>query len=123
MAAAAQTFSYYPSWPAPLELSLATMPEHECVYLPGRMAQMRAFMADRLPPELYHEFMDAGFRRSGRFVYQPACRGCRQCVPLRIAVDQFFPSKSQRRSLRRNQDLGITIGEPRPSEEKHQLYA
>ena len=67
--------------------------------------------------------MDAGFRRSGRFIYQPACAGCRECVPLRVPVEQFVPSKSQRRCARRNADLVVSIHKPQPSGEKYALYA
>jgi arginine-tRNA-protein transferase len=84
---------------------------------------MQAFMIDRMPPALYHAFMDAGFRRSGRLVYQPACRGCRQCVPLRLPTDRFRPSRSQRRCKRRNADLTVSVSVPAPNEEKYQLYA
>jgi arginine-tRNA-protein transferase len=118
-----QTFSHYPSWPPPVKMRLPTLPEQPCVYLANRAAELRGFFAERLPPELYHNFMDAGFRRSGRLVYQPACRGCRECVPMRIAVDQFRPSKSQRRCEKRNADLRLSVEAPRATDEKYELYA
>ena len=37
----------------------------------------------------YDDLSRAGFRRSHRFAYRPACRGCTACVPVRIAVDRF----------------------------------
>jgi arginine-tRNA-protein transferase len=66
--------------------------------------------------------MDAGFRRSGRIVYQPACPHCRACVPIRIPVASFKASKSQRRCWRRNADLIVETSEPRASDEKFALY-
>ena len=48
----------------PVPLQLTVLPEHSCNYLPGRMAQSRAFLVRHLPPDLYHDFMDRGFRRS-----------------------------------------------------------
>jgi arginine-tRNA-protein transferase len=71
---------------------------------------------------LYQELMDAGFRRSGTFFYQPICRGCRQCRPIRVPVGRFAPSKSQRRTWRRNQDLVVAVGAPVPTDEKFDLY-
>jgi arginine-tRNA-protein transferase len=67
--------------------------------------------------------MDAGFRRSGTFIYQPACRGCRECRPIRVPVEEFRPSKSQRRAWRRNADVVVAVGPPEPTEEKFDLYA
>jgi len=67
--------------------------------------------------------MNAGFRRSGRLIYQPICCGCRSCVPIRVEVDQFVPSKSQRRRLRRNADISLAIDSPKTTDEKFALYS
>lgn len=75
-----------------------------------------------MPPALYHGFMDAGFRRSGKLLYQPVCRACRSCIPIRVPVATFQPSKAQRRSRRRNEDLAVTISEPIGTDEKFELY-
>lgn len=75
-----------------------------------------------LDPAVYQVLMDSGFRRSGRVVYRPVCDGCRECVPLRVPVESFRPSRSQRRVLRRNPDLCVEIGPPACSEEKWRLY-
>jgi arginine-tRNA-protein transferase len=102
--------------------SLTTLPEDDCVYLPGRKSRFRAFLAEEISPDAYHALMDASFRRSGRMIYQPVCEGCRACVPLRVPVAEFRASKSQRRSRGKNADLEIAIGEPESSDEKFALY-
>jgi arginyl-tRNA--protein-N-Asp/Glu arginylyltransferase len=119
-----QQFSHYPAIPPPVAVPLNVSPPHECPYLPGRVAMSRWFVAGRVPAEVYHDLMDAGFRRSGRLFYQPVCRGCRACVPIRVPVERFTPSRSHRRTMRRNQDLVVTV-KPRPvvSDEKFELYA
>ena len=38
-----------------------------------------------------------GFRRSQTIAYRPACENCRGCVSVRVVVDEFQPSDSQRR--------------------------
>lgn len=98
------------------------LPDPECGYFPDRPSSTRAFAVRQMPGELYHDFMDAGFRRSGQIIYQPVCRGCRLCVPLRVPVTGFQPSRSQRRVWRRNCDLQVEVGEPVPTEEKFELY-
>jgi arginine-tRNA-protein transferase len=102
--------------------ALVTLPAEECPYLPGLVSQYRAFAAAQIDPEAYHELMNAGFRRSGRMVYQPICGGCAACVPIRVPVENFEASKSQRRCFRRNADLKITVGKPQASDEKFSLY-
>jgi leucyl-tRNA---protein transferase len=117
-----QRFSHYPAWPAPVRAQLMTLPEHPCVYLPERRSGRRAVFVRQMPPMLYHEFMNAGFRRSGLLVYQPVCAGCRACVPIRVDVRHFKSDKSQRRCSRRNADLVVSAGDPAPTDEKFGLY-
>lgn len=117
-----QSISHYPAQPAPVAVPLTVFPEHPCSYLPGRHSTTRGFAVGDMPGELYHQFMDAGFRRSGQLVYQPVCKGCRACVSLRVPVDRFTPSKSQRRCARRNVDLKLTWSEAEPTAEKFELY-
>ena len=102
---------------------LKTLP-HECGYYDDRMAtnivldpastQMRADYAQSLA---------LGFRRAGSHVYRPQCEGCRACVPCRIVVDAFRPSRAQRRCLRRNADLEVHETAPGFTRERHALYS
>lgn len=69
-------------------------------------------MIESLHPDVYHALMDMGFRRSGRVLYRPQCDGCSACVPLRVPVASFVPSKSQRRVWRRNQDVRYVVTSP-----------
>src|SRR5438477_622465 len=82
----------------------------------------RGLWVGNMPPSVYHRFMDAGFRRSGKLLYQPVCGACRACVPIRVPVATFRPSKSQRRCRRRNEDLEVTVAGPVATDEKFQLY-
>lgn len=116
------SFSHFPAIPPPVNVSLVTIGEQPCPYLLGKVSQSRALWADRMPPAVYHGFMDAGFRRSGKLLYQPVCRACRSCVPIRVPVATFRPNKAQRRSRRRNEDLAVKIGEPEATDEKFDLY-
>ena len=118
----AQILSHYPAIPPPIDVRLVSLPEHPCPYLPGRTAGDRALWANQITPEAYEKFMDAGFRRSGKLVYQPACRGCRECRPIRLAVADFRPDKSQRRCAHKNGDLRISHALPKATEEKLQMY-
>ena len=115
-------WSHYPAIPPPASVPLAVLPSHPCPYLPGKIAEDRAIWAGSIPPELYQRFMDAGFRRSGKLLYQPACRGCRSCISIRVPVQGFRPDKSQRRCGRRNADLEVHVGSPVCSAEKFELY-
>lgn len=101
---------------------MGELPDHPCPYLPNRVATDRAIWANSVPPAVYEQFMNAGFRRSGKLLYQPACRGCRACLSIRVPVATFAPDKSQRRCARLNAGLQITRGTPSCSAEKFELY-
>jgi len=118
----AQRLSLYPGWPAPVAVRLVEQAGEACAYLPGRVTRVRAFLGDGMGNELYHAFMDAGFRRSGRVVYQPVCERCRECVPLRVVVERFRLSKSQRRCWKANRDVRVTVGRPEVTAEKFAAY-
>jgi arginine-tRNA-protein transferase len=96
--------------------------EHPCSYLPGREARQILVRPPHFAPGLYHAFMDLNFRRLGFLVYRAACRGCTECRMLRVPVDEFAPSRAQRRCLARNRDLSVAIGAPEATDEKYRLY-
>lgn len=104
-------------------MTLTTLPDGACPYLPGRVETLRAVMASRIDGPTYRAFLDANFRRSGRMVYQPVCRDCRECRSIRVPTATFTPTTSQRRVLRKNADLRVSVDRPVLTNEKADLYA
>lgn len=83
---------------------------HLCSYLEGELAQS-AFVSPNfeLTNAIYSRLIAHGFRRSGDEVYRPQCSFCRQCVPVRLAVDDFKPSRKQKRCLQTNANTTAII--------------
>lgn len=73
-------------------------------------------------PEAYADALALGFRRSGAHIYRPHCVGCNACTPVRVPVAEFVPNRSQRRCLRDNADLEITIAPAHGQTEHFALY-
>jgi arginine-tRNA-protein transferase len=96
--------------------------EHPCTYLAGRTARQVLVSPQSFTPGLYHAFMDLNFRRLGFLVYRAACRGCAECRMLRVLVDEFVPTRAQRRCAARNRDLRVAFERPRATDEKRALY-
>ena len=80
-----------------------------CSYLDGR-SELRLVADISRHPHSHDSLARAGFRRVENWVYRPICRDCGACQPVRIPAGIDTPnglilSRSQRRVLRRNQDL------------------
>ena len=94
-----------------------------CPYLDGRM-ERKLFTA--LQGDHAHKLNDTlskqGFRRSQNVLYRPSCAECSACLSARIRVADFTPSKSQRRTLKRNADLVRRTRAPWATEEQFDLF-
>ena len=96
---------------------------HECGYLQDKIATT-IFVDPKanISNAVYSLLALQGFRRSGNLVYRPHCEGCDACVPVRIPVAEFHPTRSQRRVWQRNQDLAIRELSAEYTDEHFSLY-
>jgi leucyl-tRNA---protein transferase len=99
-------------------------PAVPCPYVPGRSERKLVVeLAGRNAALCYDELSRAGFRRSHRFAYRPACRACAACVPVRIAVERFADSRSTRRVRNVNRRLAARLLPARATVEQFRLFA
>lgn len=93
-----------------------------CPYLPGRserkvFTELKGAHSDQLNEALGR----IGFRRSQTVAYRPSCLDCQACVSVRVVAEEFQPSNTQRRILKRNRDLIATECRPWATEEQFAL--
>ena len=72
--------------------------------------------------ELNDSLSAQGFRRSQNVLYRPSCADCASCLSARIDVAAFKPSKSQKRTSRRNQTLDRRATSPWATEDQYALF-
>jgi len=95
-----------------------------CPYLPGRVERkLFTRLTGPFAAEVNSTLSRAGFRRSHDIVYRPVCPTCSACVPVRIAVDEFEPTRSQKRVLRANGDLRAGHAPALATAEQYRLFA
>ena len=96
---------------------------HPCSYLTGRDT-VNLFTDPDAPMDMaiYSRLADFGFRRSGGHIYRPRCPQCQACLPVRIPVSAFQPSRAQRRTLKANRDVQATLRPAAFDEEHFALY-
>lgn len=94
-----------------------------CPYLEGRL-ERKLFTA--LPGDNAVRLNDAlskqGFRRSQNVLYRPSCAECTACMSARIRVADFEPSRSQKRTIRKNSHLKRDATSPWATEDQYGLF-
>ncbi len=94
-----------------------------CPYLDGRMERklFTALQGDRAE-RLNDSLSKQGFRRSQNVLYRPSCAECSACLSARIRVADFEPSRSQKRTLKRNAALQREATSPWATEDQYALF-
>ncbi|GAB5414419.1 MAG: arginyltransferase [Congregibacter sp.] len=105
------------------DLKVYTTYPHRCSYLEGEEATT-LFIDPRqsVDQTLYTNLSMLGFRRSGNHIYRPHCSHCNACIPARVPVADFKANRSQRRCLKKNQDLECSPRSSISDDESYQLY-
>jgi arginyl-tRNA--protein-N-Asp/Glu arginylyltransferase len=107
-------------------LSMIPLPPrpHPCGYFGDKQADFEHYWAFEMSDDMLSALIDNGYRHFGGYFFRPGPNCCGLCLPTRLPVAQFAPSKSQRRTWREGQKAGIEllINRPRYEPEKFALY-
>lgn len=96
--------------------------ECPCSYLPGRTSRLENLLVGELGNPDLEFLLESGFRHFGEYFFRPGCRGCHQCIPIRIPVNRFVRSRSVKRLYRKNRDMRVSLGKPVPGQDKYRLF-
>ncbi len=94
-----------------------------CPYLEGRESRTPLrYQFQQLNGTQTDLSFQNGDRRVGRMLYHTQCPSCNECEAIRIRASDFTPSKSQRRVLRKNEDIRVEMTGSACSEQKLDIY-
>ena len=111
-----------PGYDPTMQIRLHEFNHGDCPYLPDRTWVTHDFGLREMPGAAYEAMLVDGWRRSGHSFYRNHCPGCRCCTPIRVPVTGFVPSGSQRRCLRRNADVAVSVEPTGCPEDVFDLY-
>jgi arginine-tRNA-protein transferase len=93
-----------------------------CPYLPDRFERkVFAHLPLSEGASVNDSLTQVGFRRSQNIAYRPACEACTACVSARIPAEDYIFSRSERRTLARNDDLERHLVEAEATMEQFDL--
>ena len=93
-----------------------------CPYLPGRdERKVFAHLPLTEGASVNDALTQVGFRRSQNIAYRPACEACSACVSARIPVGDYVLSRSERKTLSRNDDVERNLVEAEATMEQFDL--
>ena len=99
-----------------------SMLDYECAYLPTKLVRMNYKYVTQPNAAFASAVIQRGWRRFGRYYFNPTCHGCNECKSLRIDVENFTPSKSQKKAIKRNSATQIVIKHPSLTKHHIDLY-
>lgn len=96
--------------------------ESECPYLRERRWRFSYFFATDVNGEELNYILSRGWRKFGLYYFRPECRGCRECVPIRLKTGELNATKSQRRVLRKCGDIRVEFRDLECRDEIYEIY-
>lgn len=94
-----------------------------CPYLPDRLERKLFTHLGREKSAAQFDLLHReGFRRSQTIAYRPHCDSCKACVSVRIRVNDFAMTKSQKRVWRLNRDIHTARAPSQTSAEQYALF-
>ncbi len=96
-----------------------------CPYREGFEARMPLYLPrSPLDWQDVDELLSLGFRRSGVYFYNTQCPLCSECLPTRVQVATFVPSRSQKRALKRSAESGVRVmgGLPQVDDQRVEMF-
>ena len=111
--------AYNPLYPSSRDFSML---DYECAYIPENKVRMLYKYVPRATTAYCTAVIQRGWRRFGKYYFHPTCEGCNECKSLRIDVDAFTPTKSQKKAQKRNVNTRIIVQKPTMTQMHIDLY-
>lgn len=99
-----------------------TITQDTCAYLDNTKQTTHYKIINNCSTEYCELLIERGWRRFGAMFFRPVCDECNKCESLKIDVNNFIYSKSQRRIKRKNAATKMHIRKPKVTQEHLDLF-
>ncbi|RBQ28116.1 arginyltransferase [Aliarcobacter vitoriensis] len=93
-----------------------------CSYFEKEASDIRYQYINSCSISDYQKKLERGWRRFGKMHFVPECKTCTKCVSMRIDVENYKFSKSDKRVFSKNKDTKLYIRKPTLTMEHLNLY-
>ncbi|MBN2782662.1 MAG: arginyltransferase [Campylobacterales bacterium] len=94
----------------------------KCSYLKGLEQTTHYKLIDGCESDYCQALIERGYRRFGKMYFRPVCDHCDECQSIKIDVENFKFSKSQRRVLNKAKEIKTYIRQPSITKEHLELF-
>ncbi len=94
----------------------------ECSYIKNLDWRFEYFFAYELNYDDLNILLEKGWRKFGIYYFRPNCVKCFKCIPLRVLVKDFIPSRSQKRVLRKSEKIRVEFKPLTYKDEIFEIY-
>jgi arginine-tRNA-protein transferase len=96
--------------------------DSKCSYLDNLEQTTHYKIIEHCSASECQEYIERGYRRFGKMYFRPTCSTCSECQSIKIDVDNFTFSKSQRRVLKKADNIKSYIRKPTMTKEHLELF-
>jgi len=94
----------------------------KCSYIKNLETRTHYKIIDNCTSSESQELIERGFRRFGKMFFRPICEGCSECQSIKIDVENFEFSKSQRRVMKKASFIKSYVQQPSLTHEHIDLF-
>ena len=96
--------------------------QDSCSYLQDHKQTTHYKVIDRCTKQQCSKLIERGWRRFGTMFFRPVCSDCDKCESIKIDVDNYSFSKSERRVIKKASHFKIIIQSPTITKEHLSLF-
>lgn len=96
--------------------------ESKCSYLPSKDQTTHYKVIEECSVSYCQELIERGYRRFGKMYFRPMCATCDECKSIKINVNSFKFSSSQKRVLKKASNIKSYIQKPTISRDHLELF-